>query len=191
VDPVLHDMTTRGTPFVGVLYVGLAVTGRGPKVIEFNARFGDPEIQAILPRLAVALGPLLLAAARGDLRAALTGSHLEGARLPTLPGGAVAVVLAAAGYPGMPRAGDPIEGLDDAAAADALVFHAGTARDPDGTFRTAGGRVLTVVGRGPDVETARAVAMRGAGLIHAPGLQLRHDIGLDGATAALAVAAGR
>lgn len=189
--PILAELARRGMPFRGALYAGLMLTDDGPVLLECNARFGDPETQAILPRLAVALGPLLLAAARGDLRAAMSGSHLAGARLPTLPGASVAIVLAAAGYPGTPRAGDPIEGLDDAAAAGALVFHAGTARDPDGTFRTAGGRVLTVVGRGPDIESARAVAMRCAGLIHAPGLQLRHDIALDEAPAALAVAAGR
>ena len=189
--PILAELARRGTPFRGALYAGLMLTDDGPVLLECNARFGDPETQAILPRIAVALGPLLLAAARGDLRTAMNGSHLAGARLPTLPGASVAVVLAASGYPGTPRAGDPIEGLGEAGAAGALVFHAGTARDPDGTFRTAGGRVLTVVGRGPDIESARAVAMRGAGLIRAPGLQVRHDIALDRAPAALAVAAGR
>jgi phosphoribosylamine--glycine ligase len=186
--PILAELARRGTPFQGALYAGLILTDAGPVLLECNARFGDPEIQAILPRLAVALGPFLLAAARGNLRGAMAGSLLAGSRLPTLPGASVAVVLAAAGYPGTPRAGDAIGGFDAASATGALVFHAGTSRDADGTFRTAGGRVLSVVGRGADVEAAREVAMRAAGLIHAPGLQLRHDIGL--ATQPTAVGAG-
>src|SRR6185503_14720621 len=114
------------------------LTDDGPVLLECNARFGDPETQVILPRLAVALGPLLLAAARGDLVSAVAGPGLPGGRLPTLPGAAVGVVLAAAGYPESPRRGDAIDGLTDAATG-ALVFHAGTALDADGTFRTAGG----------------------------------------------------
>ena len=152
------------------------LTATGPVLLECNARFGDPETQAIMPRLAVALGPILLAAARGDLRPALVGSVADG-RLPTLPGATVAVVLAAAGYPGAPRAGDAIAGLEAAAADGALVFHAGTTRDPDGTFRTAGGRVLSVVGRGSDLASAAAAASDAADRIEAPGLQRRHDIG--------------
>jgi phosphoribosylamine--glycine ligase len=155
------------------------LTDDGPILLECNARFGDPETQAILPRLAVALGPILLAAARGDLSAALStmSGVVPGAgRLPTLPGATVAIVLAAAGYPGTPRAGDAIEGLADAAATGALVFHAGTVRDGDGTFRTSGGRVLSVVGRGPDLDAARLYANAAADRIHAAGLQRRHDI---------------
>ena len=150
-------------------------------------RFGDPETQAILPRLAVALGPILLACARGDLRPVLRDPARDDAThvssLPALPGAAVAIVLAAAGYPDAPRGGDPIEGLPEAAATGALIFHAGTARDPDGTVRTAGGRVLTVVGRGPDVEAARTAATAAVALIHARGLQHRTDIGSAGADA--------
>jgi phosphoribosylamine---glycine ligase len=165
------------------------LTADGPILLECNARFGDPETQAILPRLGIALGPLLLAAARGDLRAAMAGSHLSGSSLPTLPGAAVAIVLAAAGYPERPRTGDPIRGLEDATATGALVFHAGTTRDADGTVRTAGGRVLSVVGRGADLAAARDAAQAAARLIEAPGLQRRHDIALEPARAG--VGAGR
>jgi phosphoribosylamine--glycine ligase len=185
--PILAELARRGTPFSGALYAGLILTSNGPILLECNARFGDPETQAILPRLAVALGPLLLAAARGDLRAALPGSVLESGRLPALPGAAVAIVLASAGYPGRPRTGDPIHGLADAAESGALIFHAGTARDDDGTVRTAGGRVLSVVGRGADLASARGSATEAVERIHAWGLQRRHDIGLE----AVAAGAGR
>jgi len=182
--PILAELASRGTPFRGALYAGLILTARGPVLLECNARFGDPETQAILPRLAIALGPALLAAARGDLRAVLPSSVMADGRLPDLPGATVAIVLAAAGYPGRPSTGDEISGLDEASANSALIFHAGTSVDPDGTVRTAGGRVLSVVGRAADVPAARAVAMMAAEQIQAPGLQHRHDIGL------LAVAAG-
>jgi phosphoribosylamine--glycine ligase len=178
--PILAELARRGTPFRGALYAGLMLTGDGPVLLECNARFGDPETQAIMPRLAVALGPVLLACARGDLGADLRGGAGTGAtRLPTLPEAAVAIVLAAAGYPDAPRAGDRIDGLAEAAATGALVFHAATSHDPDDTTRTAGGRVLTVVGRGPDITAARTAATAAADLIHAPGLQHRTDIGAD------------
>ena len=176
--PILAELARRGTPFRGALYAGLMLTGDGPVLLECNARFGDPETQAILPRLAVALGPILLAAARGDLGPALIGSA-AGGRLPTLPGATVALVLAAAGYPATPRAGDAITGFAEAAAAGVLVFHAGTTRDADGTFRTAGGRVLSVVGRGEDLAAAAAAAATAADRLEAPGLQRRHDIGVE------------
>ena len=176
--PILAELARRGTPFRGALYAGLMLTADGPVLLECNARFGDPETQAILPRLAVALGPLLLAAARGDLRGALTSQQLRDGYLPTLPGATVALVLAAAGYPEQPQSGDAIEGVDAAAATGALVFHAGTRRDADGTVRTAGGRVLSVVGRGPDLESARMAAVAAADRIRAAGLQRRGDIGL-------------
>jgi phosphoribosylamine--glycine ligase len=105
-------------------------------------------------------------------------------RLPTLPGAAVAIVLAAPGYPDRPRTGDRIDGIDEAAAGGALVFHAGTTRDADGTVRTAGGRVLSVVGRGADLATAREAADAAADRITAPGLQRRHDIAREPATSA-------
>lgn len=185
--PILAELARRGTPFRGALYAGLILTSNGPILLECNARFGDPETQAILPRLAVALGPLLVAAARGDLRAALPGSVLESGRLPALPGTTVAIVFASAGYPGRLRTGDPIDGLAEAADSGALIFHAGTAHDDDGTVRTAGGRVLSVVGRGADLASARASATAAAERIQARGLQRRHDIGLE----AVAVGAGR
>jgi phosphoribosylamine--glycine ligase len=175
--PILAELARRGTPFRGALYAGLMLTEDGPVLLECNARFGDPETQAVLPRLAVALGPILLAAARGDLGPALAASGLPGGRLPTLPGASVAIVLAAAGYPDAPRSGDRIDGLDEAAASGALVFHSGTTRDTDGSIRTAGGRVLSVVGRGRDLPAAAATAGAAADLIHAPGLKRRHDIG--------------
>jgi phosphoribosylamine--glycine ligase len=176
--PILAELARRGAPFRGALYAGLMLTDDGPVLLECNARFGDPETQAILPRLAVSLGPILLACAQGDLRPVLRGGAAGAGweRLATLPGAAVAIVLAAAGYPDAPRGGDAIDGLSEAAAAGALVFHAGTSRDPDGTIRTAGGRVLSVVGRGVDLAAARSVAAAAADLIQAPGLQHRTDI---------------
>ena len=177
--PILAELRRRETPFRGALYAGLMLTADGPVLLECNARFGDPESQAILPRLAVALGPFLLAAARGELRSAMAASHLAGSRLPTLPGATVAIVLASAGYPDRPRTGDSIGGLTDAASTGALIFHAATTRDADGTVRTAGGRVLAVVGRGLDLGAARDVASEAADRIHAPGLQRRHDIAVD------------
>jgi phosphoribosylamine---glycine ligase len=176
-EPILAELSRRGRPFRGALYAGLILTADGPVLLECNARFGDPETQVILPRLAVALGPLLLAAARGDLPSALPGSILAARRLPTLPGAAAGVVLAAAGYPEAPRRGDAITGLDDAAATGALVFHAGTAIEPDGTVRTNGGRVLTVVGRGADVPAAGSTALAAVERIRGTGLQHRTDIG--------------
>ncbi len=184
--PILAELARRGTPFRGALYAGLMLTDDGPVLLECNARFGDPETQAIVPRLAVALGPLLLACARGDLREAFSRPGFTDGRVPTLPGATVALVLAAAGYPGRPRTGDPIEGLAAARDTGALVFHAGTSRDAGGTTRTAGGRILAVVGRGPDVPAAARAAAKAADEIHAPGLQRRHDIGADVAGAAVA-----
>jgi phosphoribosylamine--glycine ligase len=166
--PVLAELARRGTPFRGALYAGLMLTRDGPRLLEFNARFGDPETQVILPRLAVPLAPVLLAAARGALP--------DIPALPTLPGAAVGVVLASAGYPGQPLTGDPIEGIADAGA-DVLVFHAAT-RAVDGRWQTDGGRVLTVVGRGPDLASARATAEAAADQIAWPGAQRRHDIGI-------------
>lgn len=177
--PILAELARRGRPFRGALYAGLILTADGPVLLECNARFGDPETQVILPRLAGALGPLLLAAARGDLAEAVTGRIApDDPRLLTLPGAAVGIVLAAEGYPDAPRRGDVIVGLEDAASTGALVFHAGTAIDTDAVIRTAGGRVLTVVGRGTDVANARSVALDAVGRIQGAGLQSRSDIGV-------------
>jgi phosphoribosylamine--glycine ligase len=169
--PILAELRRRGTPFRGALYAGLILTREGPVLLECNARFGDPETQVILPRLATPLGPYLLAAARGALPDAGSGRPIA-----TLPGAAVGVVLASAGYPDAPRRGDPITGLDEAATVGALVFHAGTARDPDGTYRSAGGRVLTVVARGADLAEAARSADRAADAIAFDGSQRRRDI---------------
>jgi phosphoribosylamine--glycine ligase len=185
--PILAELARRGTPFVGALYAGLMLTRQGPVLLECNARFGDPETQVLLPRLATALGPLLLAAARGGLGGDAARAVAPDGRLPVTRDATVGVVLAAPGYPDAPRKGDTIVGLDDAELSGALVFHAGTMHDGEaGTWRTAGGRVLTVVGRGPDLDAARAVAERAANGIHWDGLQRRHDIG-----AAFAVAGSR
>jgi phosphoribosylamine--glycine ligase len=174
--PILAELARRGNAFRGALYAGLMLTPEGPVLLECNARFGDPETQALLPRLAVPLGPLLYGAARGDLAAAAGALGLHGRLLPTTGDAAVAVVLAAAGYPEAPRRGDEITGLAEAAAVHATVFHAGTIRGPDGRFRTNGGRVLSVVGLGSSIEAARAVAERAADTIAWAGMQRRHDI---------------
>jgi phosphoribosylamine--glycine ligase len=186
--PILAELARRGTPFIGALYAGLILTATGPVLLECNARFGDPETQAILPRLAAPLGPLLLAAAHGRLRAATGPLGLEGDRLPTLPGAAVALVLASAGYPEAPRRGDAIDGLP--ASGGDLVFHAGTRRLAEGHFATDGGRVLAAVGRGADLAAARADAERVADSIRFDGQQRRHDIAAATPTAVLA-GAGR
>jgi phosphoribosylamine--glycine ligase len=166
--PVLAELARRGAPFRGALYAGLMLTDDGPRLLEFNARFGDPETQAVLPRLASPLGPVLLSAARGALQ--------DGLALPVFPGATVGIVLAAAGYPGATVPGARIDGLDAAAASGAIVFHAAT-RWADAAWATAGGRVLTVVGRGADLAAARDAAERAADAISWPGMQRRHDIG--------------
>ena len=165
--PVIAEMARRGVPFQGVLYAGLMMTPDGPRVLEFNTRFGDPETQALLPRLDEDLLALLTAAADGAL---------EDRPVVVNDGAAVAVVLAAHGYPGTPRQGDVIHGLDAAAATGAEVYHAGTAPGPDGTIVTAGGRVLAVSARGDSVADARARAYAAAELITFEGRQMRGDI---------------
>ena len=172
--PLLDELAQRGTPFRGFLYAGLMLTADGPRLLECNARLGDPEAQVVLPLLAAPLGPLLLAAARGRL------DDAAATRLPVLPGASVGIVLASAGYPEAPQAGASIHGIEAARAASALVFHAGTRRrtgpKSDGGFETNGGRVLTVVGRGPDLASARAIAETAADAISWPGMQRRTDI---------------
>ncbi|WP_138414521.1 phosphoribosylamine--glycine ligase [Sinomonas gamaensis] len=167
--PTIDEMAKRGTPFVGVLYCGLALTSRGTRVIEFNARFGDPETQAVLARLKTPLGGILLAAAKG---------HLDDAdELRWSPESAVAVVLASENYPDKPRTGDRIRGLKKAAAVEGThVLHAGTKLDDDGHVVSAGGRVLAVVALGEDLQEARERAYEGIGLIRLDGGQYRKDI---------------
>ena len=176
--PILRELARRGDPFRGALYAGLILTADGPVLLECNARFGDPETQVILPRIAGSLGPWLLAAARGRLPATATV-------VPTLPGATAGIVLAAGGYPGTPERGQAIAGLDAATAAGALAFHAGTEQDDDAPgFRTAGGRILTIVASGPDLPTAAAAADRAADLVTFAGRQRRHDIAIEGASVA-------
>lgn len=168
--PTIDEMARRGTPFVGVLYCGLALTSRGIRVIEFNARFGDPETQAVLARLRTPLAGLLLAAAKGELPADLA--------LDWDPRSAVDIVLAAQNYPETPRKGDAISGLEEAEAmADVHVDHAGTAQDGE-QIVTAGGRVLAVVALGATLAEARATAYQAADKISWAGQQKRKDIAL-------------
>lgn len=168
--PTIDQMARRGTPFVGVLYCGLALTSRGIRVIEFNARFGDPETQAVLARLRTPLAGLLLAAAKGELPADLA--------LDWDPRSAVDIVLAAENYPETPRKGDAISGLEEAEAlADVHVDHAGTAQDGE-QIVTAGGRVLAVVALGETLAEARATAYQAADKISWAGQQKRKDIAL-------------
>jgi phosphoribosylamine--glycine ligase len=178
--PILRELARRGTPFRGALYAGLILTATGPVLLECNARFGDPETQALMPRLASPLGPLLLAAARGRLADATLPLGLAGPRIPALPSSTAAVVLAAAGYPGTPRTSDRISGLGEPDGdPDTLVFHSGTVRDATDGYQTAGGRILSVVGRGVDLEAARTAAARRIRTISFHGAHHRTDIGLD------------
>ncbi len=169
VAPTLAELRRRGTPFAGLLYAGLCLTEAGLRVVEFNARFGDPETQVVLDRLVTPIGGLLRAAADGDLATAPDPQWAEGC--------AVAVVVAAEGYPGAPVGGDVIEGLAAAGRVPgAYVLQAGTAAGGNGKLTAAGGRVLNVVGTGPDLEQARSVAYRAASLIKMRGGWYRHDI---------------
>jgi phosphoribosylamine---glycine ligase len=169
VHPALGELRRRGMPYRGVLYVGLALTSAGLRVVEFNARFGDPETQVVLDRLETPLGGLLAAAADGALAGA--------APLSWAPGAAVTVVLAAEGYPEAPARGDEISGLTEAATEPgAYVLHAGTSQAATGPVLSAGGRVLNVVGTGPDIAAARAAAYRAAARITMRGGWYRRDI---------------
>ena len=165
--PIVDLMRARGTPFHGVLYGGLMLTAEGPRVIEFNVRFGDPETQALLPRLRSDLLDALLASARPG--------GLGGRELEWSADWAVSVVLASAGYPESSSSGDPISGLDRVPG-EVEVTHAGTARR-DGELVTAGGRVLNVTALGADPAAARAAAYAAAEMVQFRGRQLRRDIG--------------
>jgi phosphoribosylamine--glycine ligase len=172
IQPAVDTLARRGTPYQGLLYAGLALTAAGIRVIEFNARFGDPETQVILDRLETPLAGLLHAAATGDL--AGTGSA---ATLRWRPGAAVTVVIAAQGYPAAPVTGDAITGLEQAGQVpDAYVLQAGTALDADGVLRANGGRVLNVIGTGGNIEAARSAAYKAAGEIQFRGGWYRSDI---------------
>jgi phosphoribosylamine--glycine ligase len=169
--PTVREMAHRGTPFTGLLYAGLALTSRGLRVVEFNARFGDPETQALMSLLDSSLGTLLHAAATGRLAEVAPPRFRAGA--------AVVVVVAAAGYPAQPRTGDVIGGLEEANALEGVdVFHAGTADDGVGGIISAGGRVVAVTGRGKDLAHARERAYAGVRLVSLDGSQHRSDIAL-------------
>ncbi|MFC9844368.1 phosphoribosylamine--glycine ligase [Streptomyces sp. NPDC060223] len=176
--PTVDELRRRGTPFSGLLYAGLAITSRGVRVIEFNARFGDPETQVVLARLKTPLSGVLLAAANGTL------ADLEPLRWSDAA--AVTVVVASHNYPDTPRTGDPITGLDEVAAQDAphaYVLHAGTRRDGDSVV-SAGGRVLSVTATGTDLTEARERAYAAVARIGLDGSQHRTDIAAKAAAEA-------
>lgn len=168
VRPTLAGLAREGREYRGVLYAGVMVTPQGPKLLEFNCRLGDPETQVIIPRLEDDLLPLLVGAATGDL---------AGVRAQWRHEATVCVVMAAAGYPGAVRVGDVVQGIADALTVPGVVvFQAGTVID-EGRLVTAGGRVLSVVGRGATVAAARAQAYQGVDRIHFAGMQVRRDVG--------------
>ncbi|GIX47721.1 MAG: hypothetical protein KatS3mg131_1932 [Candidatus Tectimicrobiota bacterium] len=168
VQPAVAGMAARGTPYRGVLYVGLMIVDEQPYVLEFNVRFGDPEAQCLLVTLAEDLLPLLEAAAAGTLR---------GPAVAQLPEAAVCVVMAAAGYPGPYETGQPIAGIEEAARLpNTWIFHAGTAVR-EGKLVTNGGRVLGVTSRAPTLAGAVQQAYAGVARIHWPGVHYRRDIG--------------
>jgi phosphoribosylamine--glycine ligase len=173
--PVLDELARRGTPFIGLLYAGLMLTDDGPRVLEFNCRFGDPETQAILPRIDGDLLAALAAAAAGDL---------GDVALATSAQAAVTVVVAAGNYPEAGDTGSPITGIEQAEALGAVVFQAGTAHR-DGALVTSGGRILDVTGVGDDLERARALAYEGAAAISFPGARYRRDIAAVEASSAV------
>lgn len=166
--PTVDEMRRRGTPFAGLLYAGLAITSRGVRVIEFNARFGDPETQVVLARLRSPLAGLLRAAATGQLAAYPALRWSDDA--------AVTVVIASHNYPGTPRVGDPITGLAEAESDAAYVLHAGTRFDAEGGVVSAGGRVLSVTATGTDLGAARASAYAAVAAVRLDGAHHRSDI---------------
>jgi phosphoribosylamine---glycine ligase len=165
-EPTVREMARRGTPFAGLLYCGLALTSRGVRVVEFNARFGDPETQVVLALLETPLAGLLCAAAGGTLA--------DQPPLRWRPGAAVTVVIAAAGYPDGPRLGDRLTGAD----LDGVI-HAGTRRTEDGAVVSSGGRVVSVTGTGANLAEARDRAYALVDRVDLPGGQHRTDIALD------------
>lgn len=178
-EPIAWRMARDGFPYRGVLYAGLMLTEDGPMVLEFNARFGDPEAQVLLPMLDGELASALVGCATGD-RSLMEGS------IGMRDGAAVGVVVAAEGYPAAPMTGRVIAGADPSSPSDdgeLLCFHAATARMPDGGYLTTGGRVLTMVGRGPSFEAAREVAYRGTESVSLDGGRYRTDIGARELTA--------
>ena len=170
IEPTFEGMRREGMAGAGVLYFGLIITEEGPKVLEYNCRFGDPETQVILPLFEGDLAEVMFEAAGGNLAKAPFQNSRDAA---------VCVVVASGGYPGAYGTGYPIEGLDEARAKGCIVFHAGTALR-EGAIRTNGGRVLGVTGVGPDLRAARDRAYEGVGAIHFTDSFSRHDIGMKG-----------
>jgi phosphoribosylamine---glycine ligase len=171
-EPIAWRMARDGFPYRGVLYAGLMLTGDGPTVLEFNARFGDPEAQVLMPILGGDLAPALLGTSTGD-RGLMEGS------LGVSSGAAVGVVVASEGYPESPVTGAMVDGADPSSASDdgsVLVFHAATRRTPDGRYMTTGGRVITVVGRGADLAAARETAYAAVDAVALEGALVRRDI---------------
>ena len=167
VAPTVHELRRRGIDYRGVLYAGLMLTPEGPKVLEYNVRFGDPEAQVVLPRVTADLADVLASVAAGAMEAGPTFGD----------DAAVTVVCASPGYPAAPRTGDLVEGLEAAAAVPGVqVFCAGVAADGAGRLVTAGGRVLDVTAVGPTVAVARERAYEAVAALHWPGLQVRSDI---------------
>jgi phosphoribosylamine--glycine ligase len=168
VEPTLAGMAVDGAPFRGALFVGLMIDRGVPQVLEYNVRFGDPEATVLVPTYGGDWFELLDASARGDL---------SGITVPASRAAALAVVMAAEGYPGKPRSGDRIDGLDSPLPPGAFVLHAGTTRAPDGAICTSGGRVLTVGASADTLELAARAAYDAVGRIHWPGEHHRRDIG--------------
>ena len=168
-EPVVHQLEHDGARFQGLLYGGLMVTKDGPKVLEFNCRFGDPETQSLMPRIEVDLLEALAAAAGGDL---------AGTQLGASDDAAVTVVIAGRGYPAENDTGTPITGIEAADASGALVFHAGTALHGE-RLVTNGGRILNVTATGQTLADARTAAYRACELISFEGMQYRRDIALE------------
>jgi phosphoribosylamine--glycine ligase len=169
VRPTLSGCVADGFPFRGILFLGLMMTADGPRVLEYNVRFGDPETQAILVRLETDLV---------DICEAMLAGRLGETRIDWRRGSSACVVLAAEGYPASARTGDVIHGIDEAGAhPDVTVFHAGTATNSDDNIVTSGGRVLGVTAVGSDLSAAIDLAYTAAGKIHWPGMQMRRDIG--------------
>ncbi|KQV62511.1 MULTISPECIES: phosphoribosylamine--glycine ligase [unclassified Caulobacter] len=167
--PTVEGMAAEGNPYVGVLYAGLMLTPTGPKLVEYNARFGDPECQTLMLRLSSDLVPILLAAAKGELASVAPPTWREEA--------AICVVLAAEGYPDAPKTGGLIQDADADFGGEAVVFHAGTTRDAEGLLRASGGRVLNVCALGATLHEARDVAYAALGTISLEGGFYRTDIG--------------
>lgn len=167
--PTVEGMAAEGNPYVGVLYAGLMLTPTGPKLVEYNARFGDPECQTLMLRLASDIVPILLACAKGELASAEPPKWREEA--------AICVVLAAEGYPDAPKTGGLIQDAEADFGDEAVVFHAGTTRDAEGALRASGGRVLNVCALGATLHEARDVAYTALGTISLEGGFYRSDIG--------------